>query len=77
MILTIILAILTISIITALIMMYLWWKKYGKELFKMILNQNDINLGNPFGDTKNMFKELNKTMGIINEISNKNHKNGK
>jgi|688.fasta_scaffold790410_2 hypothetical protein len=77
MILTIILAILTISIITTLIMMYLWWKKYGKELFKMIFNQNDLKLGNPFGETKNMFKELSKTMGMIEELNNKNSKNGK
>jgi hypothetical protein len=77
MILTIILAILTISIITTLIMMYLWWKKYGKELFKMIFNQNDLKLGNPFGETKNMFKELSKTMGMIEELNNKNIKNGK
>ncbi len=77
MILTIILAILTLSIITTLIMMYIWWKKYGKELFKTIYNQNDIKLGNPFGDTKNMFKELNKTMGMINQINKKNNKNGK
>ena len=57
--------------------MYLWWKKYGKELFKMIFNQNDLKLGNPFGETKNMFKELSKTMGMIEELNNKNSKNGK
>jgi len=77
MVLTIILAILTLSIITTLVMMYIWWKKYGKELFKMIYNQNDIKLGSPFGDTKNMFNELNKTMSIINQLNNKNGKNGK
>lgn len=77
MVITIILAILTLSIITTLVIMYIWWKKYGKELFKMIYNQNDIKLGNPFGDTKNMFKELNKTMGMINQLNNKNNKNGK
>jgi hypothetical protein len=74
MVLTIILAILTLSIISGLVLMYVWWKKYGKQLFKMIYGDNiDIK---SIGGTKDIFNELNKTMNTIKGLNNIN-KNGK
>lgn len=74
MVLTIILAILTLSIISGLVLMYVWWKKYGKQLFKMIYSDNiDIK---SIGGTKDIFNELNKTMNTIKGLNNIN-KNGK
>lgn len=74
MVLTIILAILTLSIISGLVLMYVWWKKYGKQLFKMIYGDNiDIK---SIGGTKDIFNELNKTMNTIKGFNNIN-KNGK
>lgn len=74
MVLTIILVILTLSIIIGLVLMYVWWKKYGKQLFKMIYGDNiDIK---SIGGTKDIFNELNNTINTIKELNNRN-KNGK
>lgn len=48
---------------------YIWWKKYGKEIFKMVKN-NPIsqNLGQNMKNLPNLGDQ----MKIINELMNKN-----
>jgi hypothetical protein len=77
MLLTIVLIIFTLILGTMTLMMYLWWRKYGRDLFKTIKNMgNMMNFGktDPFsanfgkkmpniGDYKQQIKMLQDIMG--------------
>lgn len=82
MVLEILLSILLICIISGGILIYLWWKKYGKKIFGLLDTMNSIkNKGIPqipkidstnnADNIKNSLNALNDLMGKLNNI-NKN-----
>ena len=59
MLLTIVLIIFTLVLGTMTLMMYLWWKKYGQDLFKTIKNMgNMINFGKTDAFSANFGKKM-------------------
>lgn len=60
--LNIILTILVVTLLTILVSVIVWWKKYGKELFSLLINIKDMNQGqkmtNPLSNISGLFSEL-------------------
>lgn len=77
--LNIILTIFVIIQIISIILIYKWWKKYGRKIFETVLNlnqkfqlpKNGFESNNPFGQIPDMnevmkqFNQLTKNMGKI------------
>ena len=71
MVLTVVLIIFTLVLSVMSVGLYIWWKNYGKEIFKMFknaqnMNQNMKNMGNlpKFGNYDEFLK---KTQEILNK----------
>ena len=70
MILQIILALLTISIITGLILLYIWWKKYGKKLFNTITDLTKLTSTSGFKNPNDLFGEFDKMFDGLKKFQN-------
>jgi hypothetical protein len=67
--LNIILTILVVTLLTILVSVIVWWKKYGKELFSLLINIKNMNQGNkinnPMSDMTNLMSELENISNIF------------
>ena len=71
MVLTVVLIIFTLVLSVMSVGLYIWWKNYGKEIFKMFknaqnMNQNMKNMGN-LPNFSNYDEFLKKTQDILNK----------
>ena len=81
MLLTIVLIIFTLILGTMTLMMYLWWKKYGKEMFETFKNlKNMANFGKNtpfptnFGNKMPNLNDIREQMKAVQSFLNKNIK---
>jgi hypothetical protein len=69
MVLTIVLIILTTILGIMSIGVFLWWKKYGREMFSMMKKMNNMTQNQNFNPNSDILKNL---MDISNQIMKKN-----
>lgn len=81
MLLTIVLIIFTLILGTMTLMMYLWWRKYGRDLFKTIKNMgNMVNFGKNdpfsanFGKKMPNINDYKEQIKMLQDILNKKPK---
>ena len=67
MFLNIILTLLVLTLVTITIMLYIWWKKYGKPMFENLMSmRNSL----PKMGKSNMAMDLTQLMSELNKVSN-------